>query len=141
MIVLDTDVVSELMRPAPDSAVVTWLRDAASQGLVTTAITAAEISYGIARLPDGARKAALQATASEVFSSFSEQVLPFDSTAATAYAALVSDRDRAGLPINGFHAQIAAICRSMSATLATRNGKDFHGTGIVVLDPWSSPSR
>jgi toxin FitB len=71
-----------------------------------------------------------------VFAAFAERVLPFDATAAVQYATIVSDRDRTGLPIDGFDAQIAAICRALRAALATRNGKDFHGTGIEVIDPW-----
>jgi toxin FitB len=74
--------------------------------------------------------------ADEVFAAFVEQVLSFDIEAATRYAAIVAERDRAGLPIDGFDAQIAAICRRHGAALATRNLKDFHGTGIEVLDPW-----
>jgi predicted nucleic acid-binding protein len=104
--------------------------------LYTTAITLAEIRYGIERLPDGRRKDVLRITTDNVFAAFEERVLPFDATAAVQYATIVSDRDRAGQPIDGFDAQIAAICRTRRAALATRNGKDFHGTGIDVIDPW-----
>ena len=136
MIVVDTNVVSELMRPSPSSQVVEWVRGSNESDLYTTAITLAEIRYGIERLPDERRKDVLRTTTDNVFAAFEERVLPFDATAAVQYPTIVSDRDRAGLPIDGFDAQIAAICRTRQAALATRNGKDFHGTGIDVIDPW-----
>jgi toxin FitB len=136
VIVVDTNVVSELMRPSPSSQVVEWVRGGDESDLYTTAITLAEIRYGIERLPDGRRKDVLRITTDNVFAAFEERVLPFDATAAVQYATIVSDRDRAGQPIDGFDAQIAAICRTRRAALATRNGKDFHGTGIDVIDPW-----
>lgn len=118
--------------------VVGWVRSRRASDLYTTSITLAEVRYGIERLPDGSRKQLLGTVADEVFAAFEEQVLPFDAEAATRYAAIVSERDRAGLPIDGFDAQIAAICRSHGAALATRNLKDFRGTGIEVLDPWQA---
>jgi len=79
----------------------------------------------------------LRSTAEEVFADFEERVLPFDAEAAVAYATVVSDRDRAGLPIDGFDAQIASICRTHGAGLATsNNSKDFRDTGVGVIDPW-----
>jgi predicted nucleic acid-binding protein len=136
MIVLDTNVVSELMRATPAPAVLAWLQQTSSTGLYTTAVTAAEIRYGIARLPEGRRRQDLHQAANEIFAAFPRQVLPFDLAAATAYADVVASRERDGNPISGFDAQIAAICRSQAATLATRNAKDFTDTGIAVIDPW-----
>ena len=136
MIVLDTNVVSELMRAAPAPAVLAWLRQTSSSGLYTTAVTVAEIRYGIARLPDGRRKHDLHQAANEIFAAFPRQVLPFDLAAAIAYADLVAGRERDGNPISGFDGQIAAICRSRAATLATHNTKDFIETGIALIDPW-----
>ena len=136
MIVLDTNVVSELMRPLPCTAVVHWVHTHSERDLYTTSITLAEISYGIERLPEGRRKELLRTTAEDLFTAFQEHVLPFDAKAAVRYATIVSDRDHAGLPIDGFAAQIASICRIHQATLATRNLKDFQGTGIDVIDPW-----
>jgi predicted nucleic acid-binding protein len=104
--------------------------------LFTTAITVAEIGYGVERLPDGARKALLRATATQVFSAFAEQVLAFDADAAALYGTIVTARERRGVPIDGFDAQIAAICRRHSAALATRNVKDFAQTGVELIDPW-----
>jgi predicted nucleic acid-binding protein len=136
MIVLDTNVVSELMRHSPDPAVLAWLRQNPGKDLFTTAVTVAEVRYGIARLPEGERRRTLRQAAEEVFAAFPGQVLPFDLAAATAYADIVSHRDRSGSPIDGFDAQVAAICRVHAARLATRNTKDFIDTGVTVLDPW-----
>lgn len=140
MIVLDTNVVSELMRAAPEPAVLAWLQQTSGTGLYTTAVTVAEIRYGIARLPEGQRRQTLHQAANEIFAAFPRQVLPFDLAAATAYADVVADRESAGHPISGFDAQIAAICRSQAATLATRNTKDFTGIGISIIDPWQEPT-
>jgi len=136
VIVLDTNVVSELMRPSPSPLVVDWVRGHSERELYTTSITLAEIRCGIERLPDGHRKDVLKTTADDVFTAFEEHVLPFDARAAVQYATIVSDRDHAGLPIDGFDAQIASICRTHWAVLATRNRKDFQATGIDLVDPW-----
>ena len=124
MIIVDTNVASELMRPSPSPAVRDWVTSQAAGELFTTAITVAEILYG------------LHTAAEEVFTAFSEYVLPFDASAAASYPLIVSHRDDIGLPIEGFDAQIAAICRTHEAALATRNIKDFRETGIGVIDPW-----
>jgi toxin FitB len=136
MIVVDTIVVSELMRSSPSAAVTGWVTGHDESELYTTAITLAEIRYGIERLPEGRRKQLLRSTAEQVFSAFAEQVLPFDARASVQYATIVCGREQAGLPIDGFDAQIAAICRTHNAALATRNLDDFQQTGIHVIDPW-----
>ena len=136
MIIVDTDVVSELMKPSPSAQVIEWVRARSGRELFTTSITLAEILYGLARLPDGRRKEVLRTTASEVFAAFDDQVLPFDSSAATHYAEVVGGRDQLGLPIDGFDAQIASICRAHGAALATRNLKDFRQTDVNLIDPW-----
>ena len=136
MIVVDTNVVSELMRPSPSPQVRDWIIAQAPGELCTTAVTVAEIRYGLERLPDGRRKDSLLAAATEVFAAFSEFIQPFDADAAVWYATIVAQRDRLGLPIDGFDGQIAAICRTRGAALATRNAKDFEETGIDVIDPW-----
>ncbi len=136
MIVIDTNVTSELMRPSPSPAVTDWVRARSASELYTTSITLAEVRYGIERLPDGRRKDLLRSAAQDVFSAYADHVLAFDATAAVEYAAIVSSRERDGAPIDGFDAQIAAICRGHSATLATRNVKDFHDTGIDFTNPW-----
>lgn len=136
MIIVDTNVVSELMKPSPSALVVEWLRARDGAELFTTSITLAEILYGITRLPDGRRKELLRSTASEVFATFQDQVLPFDSAAAGHYAEVVGGRDHIGLPIDGFDAQIASICRAHGAALATRNLTDIRHTDVDLIDPW-----
>jgi predicted nucleic acid-binding protein len=135
MIILDTNVVSELMRPEPAPQVASWVRGRDRRELRTTAITIAEVRYGIARLPDGRRTQVLLAAAADVFAAFEDQVLPVDTAAAEHYAAIAS-RVRAGQPLASFDALIAAVCRRQSAALATRNVSDFDGTGIEIINPW-----
>jgi len=137
MIVLDTNVLSELMRTEAEPAVIDWLDRQAPESLAITAVTVAELLYCIARLPDGRRKSRLRDAAVQMLDEeFADRVLPFDEDAAVHYAALVSQRERAGRPISMADAQIAAICRHHAATLATRNRKDFEGIGIMLADPW-----
>ena len=137
MIVLDTNVLSELMRAQADSSVIDWLDRQEQASFAITAVTVAELLYGIARLPDGRRKAGLQEVALQMLDEeFADRVLPFDEDAAVHYAALVSRRDRAGRPISMADAQIAAICRHHAATLATRNSRDFEGAGLILANPW-----
>lgn len=136
MIILDTNVVSELMRSEPASQVANWIRDRDRRELCTTVITLAEIRYGIARLPDGRRKQVLLAAAGDIFSTFEDQILRVDTAAAEQYAVVASTRERAGKPIASMDALIAAVCRSRNAALATRNVADFDGTGIEIIDPW-----
>lgn len=139
MIILDTNVVSELMRAHPDPVVLAWL-DSVVDDVVTTAITVAEIRYGIARLPEGRRRAALAAAADRTFAPLDQHVVPFDALAAFAYAEIVAARERSGSPVSAPDAQIAAITKYRNAVLATRNVRDFTGTGIEVVDPWTSGS-
>lgn len=137
MIVLDTNVISELMRQAPDDGVVRWVDRYPSDEVFITAVTAAELAYGVARLPDGQRKTVLAARISELLTEdFQDQILPFDGVAAEHYAQIAATREAAGHPIGMADAQIAAICRRFAACLATRNVKDFVDTGIAVLNPW-----
>jgi len=136
VIVADTNVVSELMRAEPSPAVRAWVLARGHHELRITAITVAEILYGIERLPSGRRKDTLREAAVDVFSQFTEDVLPFDAAAATVYPEIVDQRDRQGTPISGYDAQIAAICRANDASLATRNEKDFAGVGVELINPW-----
>lgn len=136
MIVLDTDVVSELMKPSPYPAVQDWVRARRGNELYTTSITLAEIRCGIERLPAGRCRDPLQAIVDDVFAAFEEHVLPFDAAAAARYSVIVLNHDRAGRSIEGFDAQIASICHTHEAVLATRHIKDFEETGIDLIDPW-----
>lgn len=138
MIVLDTNVISELMRREPAGVVVRWVDERPTPGLYTTSVTQAEILHGIMLLPKGKRREAIAAAATRMFEEdFASRVLPFGSDAARAYAEIAATRRRAGRPIAAFDAQIAAIARSVGAGLATRNVGDFEGCGIDVLDPWA----
>jgi toxin FitB len=138
MIVVDTNVLSELMRPAPAPQVQAWAGRQVGADLYTTAITVAEIRYGIERLPVGHRRGELTAAAVEIFGRFANRVLPFDLAAAEQYALIVTRRDQLGMPIDALDAQIAAICRPRQARLATRNVGDFRETGIDVINPWQA---
>jgi len=138
MIILNTNVVSELMRPEPAPQVAAWVRSRDRRELRMTSITLAEIRYGIARLPDGRRKQVLLDTADDIFQAVSDQVLPVDQEAAGHYAVVAAARERAGKRISGFDALIAAVCRSRCAALATRNFSDFEGTGVEVMNPWAA---
>jgi hypothetical protein len=136
MIVVDTNIISELMRPAPSPMIVDWVRRQRPSELCTTAVTVAEIRYGLERLPDGRRKNDLLEAVGEIFRSFGDYVFPFDTAAAGHYARIVTHRDKIGRPMDGFDGQIAAICRARRADLATRNVRDFEETGIKIIDPW-----
>ncbi len=137
MILLDTNVLSELIRPEPDKGVTEWLDSLDAATFATTAITAAELLYGVARLPAGRRRERLgEAIRGLIEEDLDGRVEPFDATAANHYADLLSERERAGRPIGAADARIAAICRKLGATLATRNTGDFEDTGIDLLDPW-----
>ncbi len=138
MIVLDTNVISELMRATPEPSVIDWIDTQADIDLFVTAITVAELFYGIARLPDGRRKSNLATHFERVIDEdFDHRVLPFDEPAAAHYGDIAAAREHGGRPISVADAQIAAICRSHDSMLATRNVNDFASTGITVIDPWS----
>ena len=137
MIVLDTDVVSELMRDNPWPAVFVWVNDQLVRELFVTAVTEAEIRAGIAFLPAGRRRRGLANAAERAFSElFSGRVLPFDGEAVRSYAEVAAQRHKAGRPIAHADCQIAAIAHSRGAAVATRNVRNFEGTGIDFIDPW-----
>lgn len=139
MIILDTNVLSETLRSAPDPRVIEWFRAQRRAALFTTTITRAEILYGLGLLADGARKEALSAAIQAIFDEdFAGRLLSFDSDAADLYATIAVSRKNAGRQISQFDAMIAAVARSAGATLATRNVKDFVDCGIAVVDPWSA---
>lgn len=137
MIVLDTNVVSELMRPRADARVVAAVDQHPTDDIHLTAITTAEIRYGVARLPAGRRRTDLTERIEQVIEvDFADRVLPFDDEAAACYALIATTREQGGSPISMADAQIAAICRSYQAALMTRNGEDFRHTGVELIDPW-----
>jgi toxin FitB len=139
VIVFDTNVLSEPMKPAPSARVVSWVRTVVATSVYVTTITQSEVLYGVRLLPPGRRRAAIEAAALAMFENeFAARVLPFGSDAATLYALIAAERRRAGRPISHFDAQIAAIARAVGATVATRNVADFEGCGIEVVNPWES---
>jgi len=138
MILLDTNILSEVMRPAPEPRVLRWL-DAQPDGDVwISAVTVAEILLGVELLPDGKRRELLSGLAQRMFEEdFAERCLPFDGLAAGEYAAIMAGRTRQGSPISVEDAQIAAIARAGRLTLATRNTRDFAGIkGLALVNPW-----
>ena len=139
MIVLDTNVLSELMKPVPAERVVRWTAAQPATSLYTTSITQAEILHGIMLLPSGRRRNALEAAAEAMFGEdFGGRVLPFGSDAAYAYARIAAARRRAGRPISHFDAQIAAIARSAGSAIATRNVTNYDACGVQVINPWTA---
>jgi toxin FitB len=141
MIVLDTNIISELMRAAPDPKVMSWIAGQPIASVFTTALTQAEIFYGLALLPDGRRREALLAAAHPMFEvDLSGRVLPFDIDAASAFPKIATGRKQQGKPISQIDAQIAAIVRSRGARLATRNVSNFADCGITVVNPWGDES-
>jgi predicted nucleic acid-binding protein len=137
MIVLDTNVLSEVMSSSPDAAVRRWLAQQSSQPLFTTSISMAEILQGIELLPQGKRRAGLLTAAQTMFISlFPGRVLPFHEDAARAFAPIATNRRTRGRPISLVDAQIAAIARAFGATLATRDTADFEECGVALINPW-----
>ena len=137
MIVLDTNVVSEIMKTAPEESVTGWIVEQAEASLYITSITQAEILHGIQRLGAGKRRSALEAAAEAMFSEdFAGRILSFGTDAARAYARIAFQRQRAGKPISQFDAQIAAITFVARATLATRDLAGYEGCGVKLINPW-----
>ncbi|MBI3664676.1 MAG: type II toxin-antitoxin system VapC family toxin [Acidobacteria bacterium] len=140
MIILDTNVLSEVMRPFPTEEVLRWLATQPASRLFTTTITQAEILYGLELLPRGKRRAAFESAVEAMFEEdFADRILPFDSDAARVFPQIAASRRALGRPITQWDAQIAAIARSRGAVLATRNTGDFEHCGITVLNPWGAP--
>jgi predicted nucleic acid-binding protein len=138
MIVLDTNVLSELTKTSPSAKVFGWLAAQPRSRVFTTAITQAEMLYGIELMQKGRRRTALLAEVQQMLrDDFAKRILPFDSQAAVSYGWMRASRQVMGRPISEADAQIAAIAHSRDATLATRNTPDFEHCGIKVLNPWA----
>jgi predicted nucleic acid-binding protein len=138
MFVLDTNVVSELMRPAPAERVFGWVEAVSRGDLFITTFTQGEILLGIAKMPNGAKRDTLAARAGIMFADrFRQRILPFDSIAAVHYADIVATRQKRGRPIAPFDAGIAAVARANAMAVVSRNAKDFGEIGLDVIDPWS----
>ena len=139
VILLDTNVLSELMRPKPADAVVAWVAATPATSQYTTSITQGEILHGILLLPPGRRRTSLLTAALAMFAEdFAGRVLAFGGEAAMPYARIAAERRRLGRPISHFDAQIAAIAQLHGASVATRNIADFDACGVKVINPWAA---
>ena len=135
---LDTNVVSELIRKSPAPAVINWVSDHPLEDLFLSAVSEAELRYGAAILPAGRRRDTLFLKIDAMLrDAFEDRVLPFDSDAARAYGNIAAVRRSAGRPVAPADCQIAAIAASRGMTVATRNVRDFEDMGIEILDPWA----
>jgi predicted nucleic acid-binding protein len=140
MIVLDTNVLSEVITPQPSPPVLAWILRELPSNLYTTSISQAELLYGVELLPKGRRRSALHAAVVKMLAEdFADRILPFDSDAAEDYSRIAAARRAMGRPISEADARIAAITVSRGARLATRNTRDFEHCGIKVVNPWSPP--
>ncbi len=138
MIVLDTNVVSELARPTPDPVVLEWLGAQPPTDVFLSAVTEAELRYGLALMPEGRRRSELAVIIDDFLEGeFAGRLLPFGSFAARAYAIVAARRRAAGRPIAPFDGQIAAIARSLGASVATRDTRGFEGCGVDLINPWA----
>lgn len=137
VIILDTNVLSELLRRVPDARVLEWF-EAQTDELAMTSITWAELLAGVELLPEGRRQSELRAALLRASAPFlgTRAMVAFDENAAVQYAAIVARRQRIGRPISTADAQIAAICLAREASCATRNTKDFAETGVHIVNPW-----
>jgi predicted nucleic acid-binding protein len=139
MIVLDTNVISEPMKPRPHPAVLAWLDRQVPETLYLTAVSLSELLVGIAILPDGKRKRGFDTAVSELISRrFGSRVLPFDETAAKVYALLIARAQSIGCTISVADGQIAAIAAAHGFTVATRDTGPFAAVGVPVIDPWEA---
>lgn len=137
MLILDTNVVSELMRQTPDPMIATWVAGHATSSLYLTAVTEAELRFGLAVMPQGKRREGLATGLERMLKTgFANRILPFDSGAARSYAGIAASRRRRGRPIAQADCQIAAIARARGMEVATRNVRDFEDMGIEIIDPW-----
>jgi predicted nucleic acid-binding protein len=134
---LDTNVLSELLRAAPNPAVVAWVIAQPGESLFVTSVTEAEMRLGVRLLPSGKRRQALEIAVATMFAEdFAERIRPFDTGAVPSYVEIVGKRRASGRPISQFDAQIAAIALCHGDKLATRNLGDFEGCGLSLVDPW-----
>jgi len=137
MVIVDTNVLSEVLLPAPDDRVRLWIGAHSGSDLFTTAITLAEMHYGVELVPTRKRRSELQAGIDRLFEEFDDRVLPFDAAAGLEFALILASRRRSGRPIREVDAQIAAIARSHGAAVATRNMDDFANCGVELINRWA----
>jgi predicted nucleic acid-binding protein len=138
VIVLDTNVLSEEIRSSPSPKVLRWFAEQPPASVFTTAITQAEMLYGLESLPVGRRRSTLERAIEKMFTEeFPGRILPFDEDAARIFGKIVAEKDARGRPISQFDAMIAAIARSRRAAVATRNVAHFEDCGVRIVDPWA----
>ena len=141
MILLDTNVISELTRPNPSQEVALWLDEQESPNFVTSVIVETEILFGLLSLPQGSRRSRLISLTERVMETLVEgRVLPFDRNAAKEFAIAASHRRALGRPLNLFDGMIAATALATGAVVATRNLSDFDGLGLTLINPWNPTS-
>jgi toxin FitB len=137
MVILDTNVLSETLKPAPSPFVAAWFQATNRSSIYTTAITMAEVLYGVQVLPNGARKRALAAAALKIFEvEMTGRILDFTEDAARAYAGIMARSRAQGRPMSSMDAMIASISLSRRAALATRNTRDFEDCGVRLVNPF-----
>lgn len=137
MIVLDTNVISEIFRPVPNARVLDWLQRQDAQQLYTTTITRGVLLFGVYVMPQGQRRETLLAGLLRIFADrFVDRVLPYDVAAADAHAELAARRRTVGRSSSQSDLMIAGIVRALGFTLATRNSRDFEDCGIALINPW-----
>jgi toxin FitB len=138
MILLDTNVVSELARPAPDPSVLVWFENVSNDNLFISSITVAEIEFGIELMPPGRRRTDLAALIGDILAVFSGRLLPFDGPAAHSYARIAAKARKAGQVIPTLDGYIAAIALSLGLAVATRDEMPFRAAGLTVINPWTA---
>lgn len=136
MILLDTNVISEAMKPAPEHAVQNWLDDQVAETLYLASVTVAELMFGIGVLPQGRRKTKLATALDGVLGLFTDRILPFDTAAARQYADLAVRARAAGMGFPTPDGYIAAIAAAHDFAVATRDTSAFQAAGLAVIDPW-----
>ena len=138
MLILDTPILAEAIRPSPDPKIGSWLGTQPREDIYITSLAQAEILYSVERLPPGKRRSDLLSAVVEIFAFFEKRVLPFDPDAARAYPQIILNRKMMNAPIEPANAMLAAITRSRGADLATNNSDQFTGCGIRVVNPWDT---
>ena len=142
MILLDTNVISEIMRPVPEPAVIAWVQSLPRKEFWTSSVVVAELLSGIDLMPSGHKQEGLRKAVEEMLAEdFHGQILNFDLAAARCFGQILSARQRMGRPINEMDAQLAATARVHGAAIATRNIKDFMACDLVLVNPWADNQR
>lgn len=139
MIIIDTNVISEMMKPSPLTAVLDWFNEQEAVSLYLTTITIGEIGYGIRALPDGKRRRSLtEGFEALLKAAFEFRILDFDEAAARRYGDVMGDRKKIGRPLASLDGQIIAIAQANGCAVVTRNVRDFEGCGLTMINPFDA---